>query len=56
MYKVKTYEIEYRLSNNDICNHKFLGRNKKQAIKNYINKTGCPESAIIYVEDITDLI
>ena len=53
---MKTYEIEYRLSNNDICNHKFEGKNKTEAIKNYNNETGCPKSAILYVEEITDLI
>ena len=50
--KMKKYEIEYRLSNGDICSKIFEGKNKTDAIKNYNRKTGIPKSRIISIEQI----
>ena len=51
---MNTYDIEYKLSNDDVCRYSFKGKNKTDAIRNYTRETGCTRSTIISIEKINN--
>ena len=50
---MNAYTIENKLSNNDICQYLFNGKNKQEAIRNYTRETGCPKSSIVSIIKLT---
>ncbi len=46
------YEIEYTLSNGDWCHGRYFGKNKAEAISNFIKWSCRPKSSIISIEKI----
>ena len=50
----KKYEIEYKLSNNDVCRYIFNGRTKTEAIRKYTRETCRTKASIISINFISN--